>query len=281
MKKARSSSPILKLTLIMVFTFVAGFFIFYSIDNPDFLKSKFYALSGESESGEAIEAPGSDGGIQSAGSSEEPDSAGEPAEIETEENGIKDGSAEEITSTGSDGKESDDGYKRSLSLWQKIMGFIAGLTGKGGVREGEEVYPSSIEINFYFSGVGEEKKLVSEKRTINAGSPGIAVQNAVKELLKGPVKSYHFPVIPAGTELIGVEAIDNIAKVDLSREFLENSLDTRILDEYIIYSMVNTLTEIPEIEGVIFYIDGVRIKVYGNIDLSIPAIRNKELIDEE
>jgi len=265
----------------MVFTFIAGFFIFYSIDNPDFLKSKFSALSGESESEEAIEAPGSDGGVQSAVSSEGPDSASEPAGFETEENEIKDSSAEEVISTGSDGVESDDNNKRSLSLWQKIMGFIAGLTGKGDVMEGEEVYPSSIEINFYFSGVGEEKKLVSEKRTINAGSPGIAAQNAVKELLKGPVKSYHFPVIPAGTELIGVEAIDNIAKVDLSREFLENSLDTRILDEYIIYSMVNTLTEIPGIEGVIFYIEGVRIKVYGSIDLSIPAIRNKELINEE
>jgi len=44
---------------------------------------------------------------------------------------------------------------------------------------------------------------------------------------------------------------------------------------------VNTLTEIPEIEGVIFYIEGVRIRVYGNVDLSIPAIRNKEYIKEE
>ncbi|MDD5601089.1 MAG: GerMN domain-containing protein, partial [Actinomycetota bacterium] len=72
-----------------------------------------------------------------------------------------------------------------------------------------------------------------------------------------------------------------IAKVDFSQEFLENSLDTSILDEYVIYSIVNTLTEIPDIEGVIFYIEGIRIKVYGNVDLSIPTIRNKDFIEEE
>ncbi|GAI36285.1 unnamed protein product [marine sediment metagenome] len=88
-------------------------------------------------------------------------------------------------------------------------------------------------------------------------------------------------LLPAGTKLIGVETYENIVKIDLSQEFLENSLDTRILDEYVIYSIVNTLTEIPEIEGVIFYIEGIRIKIYGNVDLSVPAIRNKEYIDEE
>ncbi|MEA2015970.1 MAG: GerMN domain-containing protein, partial [Actinomycetota bacterium] len=108
-----------------------------------------------------------------------------------------------------------------------------------------------------------------------------AVKNAMQELLKGPAKSYHFPVIPAGTELIDADTKDNIAKIDLSQEFLDESLDTRILDEYIIYSIVNTLTELPEIEGVIFYIEGIRIKVYGNIDLSVPAIRDKELIAED
>lgn len=84
---------------------------------------------------------------------------------------------------------------------------------------------------------------MSEKRTIVAGNPDTAVLNATQELLKGPTKSYHFPAIPVGTKLLGAETYENIAKINLSRKFLENSLDTRILDEYIIYSIVNTLTE--------------------------------------
>ncbi|HJX01549.1 MAG TPA: GerMN domain-containing protein, partial [Candidatus Humimicrobiaceae bacterium] len=165
-----------------------------------------------------------------------------------------------------------------LSLWQRIKNFFLRLTGSS---VEEETYDDTLKINFYFSGLGEDKKLVSEKRIINAGSPDNAVTNAVRELLKGPSRSYHFPVIPAGTELLNAETYENIAKIDLSQEFLENSLDTRILDEFIIYSIVNTLTEIPEIEGVVFYIEGIRIKVYGNVDLSVPAIRNTEYIKEE
>jgi len=105
------------------------------------------------------------------------------------------------------------------------------------------------------------------------------VENAVKELLKGPIKTFHYPVVPPGTELISVEIYENIAKIDFSQEFLENSLETGILDEYVIYTLVNTVTQIPGIEGVIFLIEGKRIKIYGNVDLSIPAIMNEKYLN--
>ncbi|MCJ7665460.1 MAG: GerMN domain-containing protein, partial [Actinobacteria bacterium] len=66
-----------------------------------------------------------------------------------------------------------------------------------------------------------------------------------------------------------------------SKEFLENSLDSRILDEYIIYSIVNTVTEIPGINGVLFFLEGKRIKIYGDIDLSIPLIRDPDFLGED
>jgi len=256
-KRKKGLNPIVKFTLIMILLITAGFFIFYSIDNPDFIKSKFSSSSDENQVGE-----------------------GETVLPDTEANNTVDATEESVQAENnatSDEISDNNETGAGLSLWQRIKNFFLGLTGS----EEEEAYDDTLKINFYFSGLGEEKKLVSEKRTINAGSPDNAVRNAIQELLKGPSKSYHFPVIPAGTKLLDVEIYENIAKIDLSQEFLENSLDTRILDEYIIYSIVNTLTEIPEIEGVIFYIEGIRIKVYGNIDLSIPAIRNTEYIKEE
>ena len=129
--------------------------------------------------------------------------------------------------------------------------------------------------------LGESEKFISERKTVNAGNPEIAVTNAMEELLKGPVKPFHFPVIPPGTKLLGVEVYENLAKIDLSQEFLKNSLDTRILDDYIIYTIVNTLTEIPDIEGVIFLINDKRIEVYGTVDLSLPAIRKEQYLEEE
>jgi hypothetical protein len=237
--KKKGSNPILKFTIIIIFIAIAGFLVFYTIDNPGFWKNQFSPILSGEESGETITTPAD---------------AGEEFEEISEDEGS------------------------SLSIWQRIIGFFR---RNGNSEEEEESYPRELELNFYFSSLEEEKKLVSEKRTIIAGDPEKAVRNAVEELLKGPEKSYHFPVIPAGTELIDLEVNENIAEINLTQEFLDESLDSRILDEYIVYSIVNTLTEIRGIDGVIFYIEGIRIKVYGNIDLSIPATRSKEYLEEQ
>lgn len=277
--RKRSLSPILKFTMVIVLLFLAGFFIFYSIDNPGFLENRIPSIfggNGEEDTEIAAQDTGngetdntSDTNNTGADAS---DGEGDIAVSETEQDNDMESSAPD---------EGSESPANSLSLWQRITSFITGLTHGEDNEEDDRIYPASMEINIYFGGTGEEKKLVTEKRTISSGSPDVAVKNAMQELLKGPAKSYHFPVIPAGTELIDADTKDNIAKIDLSQEFLDESLDTRILDEYIIYSIVNTLTELPEIEGVIFYIEGIRIKVYGNIDLSVPAIRDKELIAED
>ncbi len=282
--KKSGLSPILKFTLIIVLLFMAGFFVFYSIDNPYFLKSKFPSIFGGENGGSEAGDADSDTALYDNSDTEDANGTGD-GDLSVTPAGTGDADSSEPESDND--SDTDDGIGEenhttdSPSLWQKIGDFIAGLTGRGGSEEHNLGYPSSMEINIYFAGTGEDSKLVSERRTINSGSPAVAAQNAMQELLKGPAKSYHFPVIPAGTELIGAETTDNVVKIDLSQAFLEESLDTRILDDYIIYSIVNTLTEIQGIEGVVFYIEGLRIKVYGDVDLSIPAIRNKELLDEE
>ena len=269
-KRKKRQSPILRFTFIIILLVAAGCIIFYSIDNPDFVKNKFSSLFNDNESELMVsDLPETDTG-QLSSSVEGSVTGGDSGENEIE-------SIDTGKTTTEESIDSDQTVS-GLSLWQKIKNYF--INRINGVEDGK-VYPSRLEVNFYFLGLGEEKKLVSEKRTIIAGSPDIAVKNAVQELLKGPIQSYHFPLIPAGTKLLNVETYENIAEIDLSQEFLENSLDTRILDEYIIYSIVNTLTDIPEIEGIIFKIEGMRIKEYGNVDLSVPAIRNKEYIDEE
>jgi len=266
--KKKRKAPLIRLTFLIILILAVGFFIFYSIDNPQFIRGLLNMDSGPEETGESSpeemivegQADPVEGEIEEmpregAGSSEE-EAAEEIIIIETE-------------------LETTEG---ELSWWQKILEFFR---KRSKAAEAENAYPSRITVNIYFAAAGEEKKLASEERSISAGSPGNALNNAIKELLKGPAKSYHFPVIPAGTSLLGARVYDGVAEVDLSKEFLENSLDSRILDEYIIYSIVNTATEIQDINGVIFFIEGKRIKMYGNIDLSIPLIRDPDFLEEE
>ncbi len=243
--KKKRRAPIVRFTLLIITILAVGFFIFYSIDNPQFIKDLLNMDSGPEET---------------SGSS--------PDEMTAEE------TAEEIIVTEVEPETS----KGELSWWQRILEFFR---KRGGAADTGDAYPSRLTVNIYFAATGEEKILASEKRTVVAGNPGNALSSAMIEILKGPSKSYHFPVIPAGTSLLGAKAYDGVAEIDLSREFLENSLDSRILDEYIIYSIVNTATEIRDINGVIFFIEGKRIKMYGNIDLSIPIIRNADLLRSE
>ena len=268
--KKKKKAPLIRLTLLIILILAIGFFIFYSIDNPQFIRGLLNMDSGPEET---------------AGSSPDETAAEEtvaPVEEEVEETipegsesgGEETAAAEDILIIETD-LETTEG---ELSWWQRILEFFI---KRGESADTGDAYPSRLTVNIYFAAAGEEKKLAAEERSISAGSPGVALYNAMNELLKGPSKSYHFPVIPAGTELLGAKAYDGVAEIDLSREFLENSLDSRILDEYIIYSIVNTATGIRDINGVIFFIEGKRIKMYGNIDLSIPIIRNADLLIEE
>ena len=191
-----------------------------------------------------------------------------------------DGSDEsvEINDSAEESSPEEDADPDIPSLWSRILAFFE--RGAADTESGD-TYSSSLLINIYFAGTGQEKILVAEERRVIAGNPGNALANVMNEILRGPLMSYHFPVIPAGTRLLSSRAIDGIAEINLSQEFLDNSLDSRILDEYIIYSIVNTVTEIPDINGATFFIEGKKIKVYGSIDLSIPAIRKEELLIQE
>ncbi len=264
--KNRRASPIARFALIVIMILAVGFLIFYIIDNPGFLKNFKSSFSSSSED-KGTEEETSPDLITEEAVVGDPDTIqeGEDTVLEDpEETGLK--IQETVPST------------RASSLWQKIKNFF---TRKSSQETTIETYPNTIQVNIYFTNLGNDEKLAPEERNIIAGDPLTAIQNTILELLNGPDKSYHFPVIPAGTKLLGVEVYENLAKIDFSQEFLENSLDSRILDGYIIYSIVNTITEIPDISGVIFLIEGKRIKLFGNIDLSIPASRNAEYIDEQ
>lgn len=243
--KKKRRNPLAKFIAITVMVLVMVIAVFYVIDNPSiFNKIKGYFLGSDQENQETVE-----------------------EEVIIEEEQIE---PLEITEEGNTDQEQSN-------WWNRILAII-----RPGEEDGEgAAYPKQVTLALYFMGLGEDDKLVGEEATIIAGDPKTAVINATRELLKGPKRAYHIPVIPGGTELIEVEVYENLAKIDLSQEFLENSLDSNIFDRQVIYSIVNTLTEIPSIKGVIFYIEGKRIKVYGNVDLSIPAIRDESILFKE
>ena len=79
--------------------------------------------------------------------------------------------------------------------------------------------------------------------------------------------------IPAGTDLLGVDIADGIATVDLSGEFQSGggSLSMRMRVAQVVY----TLTQFPNVDGLLFEIDGEPVDSIGGegIDVSSPQTR--------
>ncbi len=104
----------------------------------------------------------------------------------------------------------------------------------------------------------------------------------VQELLKGPATEKDSKygklqkTIPEGTKLNGMTIRDNICYVDFSREF--TNILPNISTEVTIYSVVNLLAELPNVNKVQFTIDGEQISKFGNIDFSQAFERNLDVL---
>lgn len=298
-KKKSGFSRLLVFAIFIVIIFFAGFFTFYAIDNQLFSRNKEKdsaslsinnqdseallsqeAEEANTEASEAIDTDESSDKNEGTGTNTNSNiDMGKTTDEESlktdEQQNTQDAQETQNTSTSSENLASNE--NNNISLWQRVIAFFKNFSGG---KTDVESYPEKLKINVYFAMLGKDEIFGKEQRTILAGSPQNAASNAINELLKGPVEDYNFAVIPPGTKLIDVKIVENIVKVNFTQEFLSNSLDTRILDEYIIYSIVNTLTEIPDIRAVTFFIEGKEIKEYGNVDLRLPAIRNEKYLQK-
>ena len=101
----------------------------------------------------------------------------------------------------------------------------------------------------------------------------------MQQLINGPVAQDTYPVLSEDVKLLSVSTKDNVCTVDFSREFLDKLPE--VSEEVAIYSVVNTLAEIPGIYQVQFLVEGKQEKSYLKMDLSVLYERNLNVIEEE
>jgi len=107
-------------------------------------------------------------------------------------------------------------------------------------------------------------------------------RQVVIELIKGPENSDFYPTIPEETQVNEVYIVDDIAYIDLSREIFENHPGGSSGELMTVYSIVNTLTEIPPIKGVQILVGGNEMNsLVGHIDISMPLLRDEDWIKPE
>jgi germination protein M len=147
-------------------------------------------------------------------------------------------------------------------------------TGEEAKEDTEEAKDGEITINvYYLDAIGEF--LVGEARTVSSENKYV---DALYELMKLPVDSSLYRLVPDSTEINSIVVADGLAKIDLSKEFVEDRITSDTEDNLLVYSIVNTLTEFEEVNSVSFFIDGEKLNILGELDVSGPLFRRSDLI---
>jgi len=143
----------------------------------------------------------------------------------------------------------------------------------------EEESKKTVEVVLYFSDANAEK-LIQEKRMVNYETYKQNPQKAIiEELIKGPLDSKLYSVIPNGTKLLSVEVKDRKVVVDLSKEFIDNHNGGSTGEIMTIYGIVNSLTELKDIDSVEFKIEGEsRSEFKGHLIFNEAFERNEDII---
>ena len=104
-------------------------------------------------------------------------------------------------------------------------------------------------------------------------------QAAVEALMAGTEKKGLANVFPKKAKLLQVTVSGKVAKVNFSREVQKNFVGGSTGEEMLVGSVVNTLTEFPEIQKVQILVDGQEVETLsGHMDLSQPLPRMTELL---
>ena len=121
--------------------------------------------------------------------------------------------------------------------------------------------------------------LQAEKRTVTQNDKEPIEKIAISELMKG---SYSLndgqKLIPAEAKLISTEIKDGVCFVNFSKEFVDKRTAGSSAELLTIYSIVNTLTELDNIDKVQFLIEGKKVETYGEMVFDEPFVKNEFLI---
>ena len=131
-----------------------------------------------------------------------------------------------------------------------------------------------LTIRVYYADA-EAIYLVGEERLIKGSHKYF---EAFIELMKPPITPGLIKLIPDTAKVNKITKDDSNIDIDLSQSFINDRFKSDSVDMLLIYSIVNTMTEFPEINTVTFHFDGKKADTFGQMDLSESFYRDTSLI---
>lgn len=136
---------------------------------------------------------------------------------------------------------------------------------------------STKKIKLYFANKDGDALIEYDTYIYDTGNSSLE-ELAIEQLINGPTQLGLYRTIPEGTVLLNVTKSDGICTVDFNEKFLEMLAD--VDEEVTIYSVVNTLVELPDINKVQFTINNQVVQTFWeDLKLDVLFERNLGLIE--
>jgi germination protein M len=137
---------------------------------------------------------------------------------------------------------------------------------------------STIELTVYFANEAGDK-LKASKETINFLGDCTLEKCIVERLIAGPKKSGYYNAIPTNVKVVDAYTRGNVCYVYFDNSI--NEVSVGIKDDILIYSIVNTLSELSYISNVQIIIDGDPLnKLHETYSVETAFSRNLDLVEE-
>lgn len=134
-----------------------------------------------------------------------------------------------------------------------------------------------VRLHLYFANEAGDK-LVDAYRTVVYNSNMPLERIVLEQVIQGPNGSFAYPTVNSETKVINVTTRDRRCYVNLNKEFLSGQQN--VLAQTAIYSIVNSLCELPNIDSVQISVDGNTDAIFmESISLTGSFRMNQELVE--
>lgn len=140
-------------------------------------------------------------------------------------------------------------------------------------------YEEADLILYYANEKGDKLKQTMKTIVYDQNIPLEKV--VIQQLIKGPAEGKDlYPTIPENTKLLSVTVKDSICYVNFDEEFVK--LENDVTEQVQIYSLVNSLAELPTVSRVQISINGISDRTFvEKIDFNTIFERNLDIIETQ
>ena len=142
----------------------------------------------------------------------------------------------------------------------------------------ENFFQDEVSFTLYFVNAKGDK-LVSEKRTATVRMSERNVDKVMAMLIEGPKQENHYASMPPGSVVNEILIRNSVCYVDMNENFVINQVGNEEQELLTLYSIVNSLTSLYNIDTVRFLVNGQQRETYKTVQLNLAFTFDQDLVE--